>query len=68
MAARTEAETNVNLGPKWIWLRDDVTFKETHLKQPKTIIKKTDKKQTAVPSSKCVSFLFLWRLTSYLFP
>ena len=40
MEARTEAETNVNLGPKWIWLLADVTFKETHLKQPKTIIKK----------------------------
>lgn len=30
---------NVNLGPKWVWLLADVTFKETHLKQPKTIIK-----------------------------
>lgn len=39
MAARTEAETNVNLGPKWIWLLDDVTFKETHLNTKIIIIK-----------------------------
>lgn len=37
MAARIEDVTIMNLGYKWIWFLDDVTFKEIHSKQPNLI-------------------------------
>lgn len=38
MAARTEAVTIMNLGHKWTWFLDDVTFKAARSKEPKIVI------------------------------